>query len=70
MDSHEILGMIAGISVALAGFGGIVAGIGRRASSEWTSDDRTRLQGIARISIVIVFACLLPGLVAHFRAAF
>lgn len=69
MGSVDSLGTIAEISIALAGFGGIVAGLGYRAGGEWTHDDRLRLIMMARVSIVIVFACLLPTLLSHFTSS-
>ena len=49
--------------MALAGFGGIAAGLGYRTRGEWSDDDQIRLMGMAYTSLLVVFAALLPFVV-------
>ena len=65
MESASVLESIAEVAIALAGFGGIAAGLGHRARGTWSSDDRLRLMFLAGASLVVVFACFLPYVVFH-----
>jgi hypothetical protein len=60
MESGEMLTTIAEVSVALAGFGGIAAGLGYRSHGRWNDQDRFRLLVMVAVSLGIVFACLVP----------
>ena len=60
MESGEILTTIAEVSVALAGFGGIAAGLGYRSHGRWNDQDRIRLLIMVSVCLGIVFACLTP----------
>lgn len=60
MESSEILLTISEVAVALAGFGGIVAGLGYRSRGVWSKQDRFRLITMEATSLAIVFACLVP----------
>ena len=51
---------LAEVSIALAGFGGIVAGLGYRSKGNWSSRDKFRLLVMVAASIAVVFACFLP----------
>jgi hypothetical protein len=65
MEGTDALQVIAEIAIAMAGFGGVVAGLGYRASREWSNSDRLRLNGIALRSLQVVFGCLLPFVFHH-----
>jgi hypothetical protein len=60
VDISEILLTIAEVAVALAGFGGIAAGLGYRARGSWNEQDRFRLLVMVSVSLSLVFACLVP----------
>ena len=62
MESASVLESIAEVAIALAGFGGIAAGLGYRSRGTWPSDDQLRLMLLAAVSLVVVFACFLPYL--------
>jgi hypothetical protein len=64
LDSTDVLQSIAEVGIALAGFGGIAAGLGYRARGVWSREDRTRLVGMARTSLLVVFASFLPFAIA------
>ena len=63
MESDGVLLSIAEVAIALAGFGGLVTGLGYRARGTWTSSDRGRLMMSAIISLAVVFGCLIPYVV-------
>ena len=60
MQAAEILQTVAEIAVALAGFGGLAAGLGYRAHESWSGMDRLRLISLTIVSLAVAFACLLP----------
>ena len=66
METGEILTTIAEISVALAGFGGIAAGLGYRSRGDWNDQDRFRLLVMVAVSLGIIFACLVPHTLQKF----
>jgi hypothetical protein len=66
LESASILESIA--EIAIAGFGGIAAGLGYRARGTWSSDDRLRLMLIAGTGLAVVFACFLPHVTHHLGA--
>lgn len=69
MESADILQTLAEIAIGLAGFGGIAAGLGYRARSEWSGDDQVRLLSMAYTSLIVVFAALLPFVINSFSVA-
>ncbi len=75
VESATVLESIAEVAIALAGFGGIAAGLGYRARGDWTRDDQVRLIGLALFGLAVAFACFLPflarglGAEAPFRTA-
>ena len=75
MESTSVLESIAEVAIALAGFGGIAAGLGYRSRGTWSSDDQLRLMLLAGTGLAVVFACFLPyvtqnlGSAAPWRAA-
>jgi len=60
METSDILLTVAEIAIALAGFGGIAAGLGYRSRGRWNDQDRFRLLVMVSVSLAIVFACLAP----------
>lgn len=75
MESVGILETIAEVSIGMAGFGGIAAGLGYRARGKWSAEDRARLIVMVGVSLIIVFACLVPfvlyfsGVEQHWKIA-
>ena len=65
MESASVLESIAEVAIALAGFGGIAAGLGYRARGAWSPEDRLRLILLAVVSLAVVFACFLPYVTHH-----
>jgi hypothetical protein len=63
VESTSVLESIA--EVALAGFGGIAAGLGYRARGEWSPEDQLRLIWLAASGLAVVFACFLPYVTHH-----
>ena len=61
----DALQSIAQVAIALAGFGGIAAGLGYRARGVWSEEDQTRLLGMTISSLIVVFACFVPSAVEH-----
>ena len=64
MEVEGTLTVLAEIAIAIAGFSGIVAGVGRRAGSEWTVADRLRLSMLLQISLTVAFFSLFPLVLA------
>jgi hypothetical protein len=60
METSEVLLTVAEVAIALAGFGGIAAGLGYRSRGSWNEQDRFRLLVMVSVSLTIVFACLAP----------
>ena len=69
MESSGTLESIAEVGVALAGFGGIAAGLGYRARGIWSPDDQSRLILLATSGLTVVFACYLPSTAHHLGSA-
>jgi len=69
VESASVLESIAEVAIALAGFGGIAAGLGYRAREEWSSEDRLRLIALVGLSLAVVFACFLPYVTHHLGSA-
>lgn len=67
MESGSVLESIAQVAIALAGFGGIAAGLGYRARGHWSRDDQVRLIGLALFGLGVTFACFLPHATHHLR---
>ena len=65
MESASVLESIAEIAIALAGFGGIAAGLGYRARGTWSPDDQLRLILLALMGLTVVFGCFLPYVTHH-----
>ena len=54
------LSTFAEVGIALAGFGGVVVVLGRRAVGEWMPMDRFRVVILVGLSLLLVFFSLLP----------
>ncbi len=60
MDPQDALTTVAEIAIAIAGFSGVAAVLGRRAEGQWASFDVLRLRLLLRSSFGIVIFCFLP----------
>ena len=60
MDPQDALTTVAEIAIAIAGFSGIAAVLGRRSDGEWAPTDVLRLRLLLRASFAIVILCFLP----------
>ena len=60
MEENETLRTLAEVAVALTGFTGIVAVLGRRAGGEWTPLELLRLRMLLETSLAVLFMSLLP----------
>ena len=60
MDPQDALTTVAEIAIAIAGFSGIAAVLGRRRDGEWAPVDVFRLRLLVRISFATVLFCFLP----------
>jgi|SRR4026209_2539637 hypothetical protein len=60
MSGDDVLLTIAELSVAFAGFSGVVAVFGQRAAGRWSDEDFVRLLFLISSSLVVVFLALLP----------
>jgi hypothetical protein len=69
LEEAEVLQSIGEAAVALAGFGGIAAGLGYRAGGSWSNQDRIRLMTLVTMSLAAVFGSFLPFAVHHLGAA-
>ncbi len=65
MDHEDILLTLAEVSVALAGFSGVVAVFGRRDPGTWSFADRFRFFALVHTSLSSLLLCIIPfGLLA------
>ncbi len=60
MEGADILLLIAEISVAFAGFAGIVTVIGRRAEGDWSEADCSRFWQMIEVSMLALLFSVLP----------
>jgi hypothetical protein len=60
------LELLAELAIAVLGFSGVVAVLGRRASGDWTDVDRLRFGAMVRIAALVLVLSLLPS---PFRSA-
>jgi hypothetical protein len=60
MDASDALATIAEIAIAVAGFSGVAAVLGRRSQGEWSPLDVFRLRSLLLSSLSIVIFCFLP----------
>lgn len=67
MEESETLRTLAEVAVALTGFTGIVAILGRRAGGEWSPLELLRLRMLLETSLGVVFLSLIPVLLLTLR---
>jgi hypothetical protein len=60
MDYAGVLQLLAELAVAVLGFSGIVAVLGRRSSGEWTHLDRFRFFTMIRLTASVLVLAVLP----------
>ena len=60
MEHNDILLALAEVSVALAGFSGVVAVFGRRDPGTWSFADRFRFFSLVHTSLSTLILCVLP----------
>jgi hypothetical protein len=60
MNASDALATIAEIAIAIAGFSGVAAVLGRRSQGEWSPLDVFRLRELLLSSISIVVLCFVP----------
>ena len=61
MDSQATLTVIAEVSVALAGFTGVVAVLGGRREHDWTPGERLQLRTLVETSLTAMFLSFFPS---------
>jgi hypothetical protein len=69
MSADDVLGLLAEIAVAIAGFSSVVVVFGGRAEGRWSGADRTRLSVLIGGSLSVLFFALLPSVVRLLRGA-
>ena len=60
MEVAGTLELLAELSIAVLGFSGVVAALGRRASGDWSDVDRFRFRRMIHIAAVVLALSLLP----------
>lgn len=68
MDSESALGSIIEVAIAIAGFSGIVAAVGRRGAGHWTEEDQLRLRILLTASGAALVFAFLPFVLADLVA--
>lgn len=61
MDTQSILTTVAEVSIALAGFTGVVAVLGSRRNLDWTAEERLQLRTLVETSLTALFASFAPS---------
>lgn len=61
LDTQSILTTVAEVSIALAGFTGVVAVLGNRRKHDWTADERLQLRTLVETSLTALFASFAPS---------
>ncbi len=64
MQYSDTLFTIAEVSIALAGFSGVVAVLGRRSSGGWSSEELLQLRALVETSLAALFVSFVPGMVS------
>ncbi len=59
--SEEILMGVAGISIALIGFSGVVTALGRGGTGRWSPSEMLQLRTLVEPSIIILLAAFVPS---------
>ena len=60
MEQSDVLFALAEVSVAFAGFSGVVAAFGRRDPGTWSFAERMRFNGLIETSLAALFFCVVP----------
>jgi hypothetical protein len=63
---HDTLVALAEVAAAFAGFGGIVAALGRRSPRDWSATARFRFANLLSLTVATSILAFLPVAVAHF----
>ncbi|MFQ5515565.1 MAG: hypothetical protein ACE5FG_14205 [Myxococcota bacterium] len=61
VDESDVLHTLAEVSVAFAGFSGVVAVFGRRDPTTWSFADRLRFTTLIESSLIALLFCVLPS---------
>ena len=61
MDTQSVLTTVAEVSIALAGFTGVVAVLGNRRKHDWTAEERLQLRTLVETSLTALFASFAPS---------
>lgn len=61
MDTQSILTTVAEVSIALAGFTGVVAVLGNRRNHDWSPEERLQLRTLVETSLTATFASFAPA---------
>jgi hypothetical protein len=61
LDIQSILSTVAEVSIALAGFTGVVAVLGNRRKHDWTPEERLQLRTLVETSLTALFASFVPS---------
>ena len=61
MDTQSILTVVAEVSIALAGFTGVVAVLGNRRNHDWSPEERLQLRTLVETSLTALFASFAPS---------
>jgi hypothetical protein len=61
LDTQTVLSTVAEVSIALAGFTGVVAVLGNRRKHDWTADERLQLRTLVETSLTALFASFAPA---------
>ena len=69
MEGSDVLIVIAEVSVAFAGFAGIVAVFRQRDLAEWAAVDATRFRFMVECSLMTILFALLPFVFRHLGAS-
>jgi hypothetical protein len=68
MDPESALGSVIEVAIAIAGFSGIVAAVGRRGAGHWTAADQLRLRILLTASGAALVFAFLPFVLADLIA--
>ena len=60
MEQSDILFALAEVSVAFAGFSGVVAAFGRRDPATWSFAERVGFLTLVKVSLASLFFCVVP----------
>ena len=61
LDTQSILTTVAEVSIALAGFTGVVAVLGNRRKHDWTPEEQLQLRTLVETSLTALFASFAPS---------